>query len=297
MSFCTDIKNELADIKTRDCCKSALIYGYALFARSFNAKRICLQTENEKNAYSYKKLLSSLYDVDVNIKKGGGVRPTFVAEVLSEADRLKILASVDFGITDTSIYTDLFYRDCCVGSFVRGAFLACGHLSDPDKSYRVDFNIKDENLAKEFLRLLLDHSVEAHISKRQSGALVYIKKNEMIVNLLALMGASSVSLQYIETSVIKSLKNKTNRARNCDNANISRTVEASHKQRKAIEYLIKHERLEALPQELVSVAKLRMENPELSLKQLSAKSPDSITVSGLNHRLNRIMEIYEEIKK
>lgn len=297
MSFCTDIKNELAELKTRDCCKTALIYGFALFGRSFNSKRICLQTENEKTAKSYALLLSSVYDVDVDIRRGGGKHPTFIAEVNSEFDRLKILASVDFGIYDGSIYSEIFYRECCKSSFVRGAFLACGHLSDPDKSYRVDFYIKSEDLAKEFSLFLSEHLIDSHISKCGNGFRVYIKKNEMIVNLMAFMGASAVSLQYIEASVIKSFNNKSNRAINCDNANINRTVKASLKQRKAIEYLIKNEQLESLPQELKSVAELRMENPELSLKQLANVSKEPITVSGLNHRLKRIMDIYEEVKK
>ncbi|MCQ2454747.1 MAG: DNA-binding protein WhiA [Clostridia bacterium] len=297
MSFCVEIKNELAELKTKGCCKTSLIYGFALFGRSFSAKRICLQTENEKTAKSYASLLSSVYGVDVDIRCGGGKCPTYIAEVGSEFDRLKILASVDFGIYDKSIYNDIFYRECCKQSFIRGAFLACGHLSDPNKSYRVDFYIKNEALAKEFSLFLAEHLIESHISKCGNGFRVYIKKNEMIVNLFAVMGASAVSLKYIETSVIKSFNNKSNRAINCDNANINRTVMASKKQRDAIEFLIKNERLESLPEELKKVAKLRMENPELSLKQLAGISPDSLTVSGLNHRLKRIMEIYEEVKK
>ena len=176
MSFCTDIKNELADIKTKDCCKTALIYGFALFGRSFNSKRICLQTENEKTAKFYARLLSSVYDVDVDIRRGGGKCPTFIAEVNSEFDRLKILASVDFGIYDGGIYRENFYRECCEKSFVRGAFLACGHLSDPDKSYRVDFYIKNEQPAKEFMELLSEHLIESHISKCGNGFRVYTEK-------------------------------------------------------------------------------------------------------------------------
>ena len=178
MSFCTEIKNELADIRIKDCCKTALIYGFALFGRSFDAKRICLQTENEKTAMVYAKLLSDVYGVDVNIRTGGGKCPTYIAEIVSEFDRMRVLASVDFGIYDGSIYKDNFYRECCISSFVRGAFFACGHISDPDKNYRVDFYIKNEGLAKEFSRLLSEHLIETHISKSGNGFRVYIKKNE-----------------------------------------------------------------------------------------------------------------------
>ena len=296
MSFSTDIKNELAEIKTKECCNASLIYGFALFGRSFNSKRICLQTDNEKTAKLYAKLISRFYDVDVSVKKGGGKRETFIAEVLSEFDRLKILASVDFGIYDGNIYKDYFYRDCYISSFVRGAFFACGHLTDPDKGYRVDFYIKNESLAKEFSSLLSEHFIESHVSKCANGFRVYIKKNEMIVNLLAFMGASSASLQFIEASVIKSVKNKINRANNCDNANINKTVMASEKYRKAIKFIMKKQMFDTLPEELKAAAQLRLSHPELSLKQLAALSPDSVSPSGINHRLKRIMEIYDDIK-
>ena len=110
------------------------------------------------------------------------------------------------------------------------------------------------------------------------------------------MGASSVSLKYIEASVVKSVKNKINRNNNCDNANINRTVLASEKQRNAIKYIMKRKKFDSLPDELKSAAMLRLEYPELSLKQLAALSPDPITVSGLNHRLKRILEICDDIK-
>jgi len=296
MSFCAQMKNELSEVKLKDCCKTALIYGFALFGRSFNAKRICVQTDNEKVAKLYARLLSGIFGVDVSITRGGGKRPTFVAEVKNDADRLKILASVDFGIYDGRINSDVFENECCIRSFVRGVFLSCGHLSDPDKCYRLDFNTKDESSTKEFVYLLNYYDIDAHIAKRGNGYCAYIKKNEMIANFLAFIGAGSVSLQYIEASVMKSFNNKTNRASNCDNANINRTVEASLKQRNAIKYLSDHGRLDTLPNELYAAAKLRSENPELSLKQLVKISSEPITVSGLNHRFKKIIEIYEELK-
>ena len=135
----------------------------------------------------------------------------------------------------------------------------------------------------------------ANISTRGNGFVVYIKRSEMIINLLALMGASARSLELIETTIIKEANNKTNRVINCDGANIKKTIDASIKQRTAIEYLIKREMLSSLPKELIAAANLRMEYPESSLKELCKNSSESITVSGLNHRLKKIIEIYEDI--
>ena len=139
------------------------------------------------------------------------------------------------------------------------------------------------------------HSVAANLSARGKGFVVYIKRSEMIINLLTLMGASMRSLELIETTIIKEANNKTNRMFNCDGANIKKTIEASIKQRQAIEYLKNRDILSSLPEELISAAQIRLDFPEASLKELCKNSKEPITVSGLNHRLNKIIEIYNDI--
>lgn len=297
MSFSSDIKNELAEIKLSDCCKAALTYGFLLFSRAFSVKRICMQTENERTARLYVQLLKEVYGADVRIVRGGSKRITFRASVISETDRLRILASIDFGIHKGKINREQLTRECCQASFIRGAFLACGQLSDPQICYRADFPVRNIELAREFSDMLSNHFITANVANRGNSYVVYIKRSEMVINLLTVMGASARSLEMIETTIIKELKNDTNRIRNCDSGNISRTVEASIKQRKAIEYLKKTGRLETLPEELISAAALRTDNPESSLRQLALQSREPITASGLNHRLGRLIEIYEECKK
>lgn len=295
MSFCSDIKTELSEIKVSRCCMQALTYGLLLFSRAFTPKKISMQSENFSVTKLYATMIQKSYDSNVTITKGESKNVTYRAEVADEIDRLKILASVDFGMCDGKISHEFFNRACCEAAFVRGAFLSCGQMSDPQKSYRVDFPVKSEALAEELRDILAKHSVKANISTRGNGYIVYIKRSEMIINLLALMGASMRSLELIETTIIKEANNKTNRMFNCDSANIKKTIEASIKQRTAIEYLMKREMLSSLPEELVSAANLRMKYPESTLKDLCKNSPDAITVSGLNHRLKKIIEIYEDI--
>lgn len=296
MSFCSDIKTELSAIRVSRCCMQALTYGLLLFGRAFKPQKISMQSENEAVTRLYATMIQKSYDVSVKVNKGESKNVTYRAEVTDEIDRLKILASVDFGMIEGKISHEFFNRACCEAAFVRGAFLSCGQMSDPEKSYRVDFPVKSEALATELRDILLRHEVSANISTRGSGYVVYIKRSEMIINLLALMGASVRSLELIETTIIKEANNKTNRIFNCDGANINKTIEASFKQRTAIEYLIKREMLSSLSEELISAANLRMEYPESSLKELCKNSPEPITVSGLNHRLKKIIEIYEDIK-
>lgn len=294
MSFSSDIKTELCAVKTSACCKMPLAYGFLLFSRSFSVKNIKMQTETEAAALLLKRLIKEVYSVDCDISSGGGKRTVYRLTVQSEADRLKLLASVDFGVYGGKINREAFTRDCCKASFIRGAFLACGQISDPQKSFRVDFSVRDAALADEFRALLKENYIETNISQRSSGWLIYIKRNEMISNLLTLMGASGRSLELIETSILKSVKNNMNRATNCDNANLDRMVEASLNQRRAIDWLDKKGILVSLPDELIETAKLRRENPDASIKELCAISGGIISPSGLNHRLKRITEIYEQ---
>ncbi len=296
MSFCSDVKNELINIRPSACCKPSYIYGFMLFGRSFSIKRISLQTNNENVANEYAEIIKHTYKAQVEITVGGTVRPTYKAEVKSEADRLKILALIDFGISETVIDRSLFLRDCCVPSFIRGAFLACGNINDPEKEYRAEFCVKNEALADDFNTILAEHGINLKKTIRGKVTVLYTKDSGVIEDLLTLMGDTLRTLDVMDTKIMKSVKNNINRARNCDNANISKTVEASIKQRAAIEFLEKTDRLYSLPQELLEVALLRRDNPEATLKELCKISPATISLSGMNHRLKRIIEIYENEK-
>lgn len=297
MSFCSDVKDELLNLRLSSCCLSAYSYGFMLFGRSFSIKRIALQTASEEVAKGYCNAIFQTYKIKPQITVGGKIRPTFVAEVVSEADRLKILAENDFGINPELINDSIFIRECCFAGFVRGAFLACGNINDPEKEYRIEFNVKQEIIALELQALLLKSGINLKSTSNGKGLKLYTKDSAVIEDLLTLMGASKHTLDIMDTKIIKSVKNNINRARNCDSANISKTVEASIKQRTAIDFLKKTDRLQSLPEELLQAANLRIENPDATLKELCRLSVTPLTVSGLNHRFSRIIQIYEEIKK
>lgn len=297
MSFCSDVKDELVSIRTSKCCEQSLAYGFLLFSRSFTFKKISMQTRYSFMAQFFARLMKRVFSADVAISEGGEKTKTYKATVLSETDRIKILAILSDEEDEMPINKEMFLRDCCVAAFLRGAFLACGAISNPETEYRLDFSIKNKNLADALNQILMENGIKANISKRGNGFVIYIKKNETIGDLLTLMGASKISLEVLDTAVLKSVKNNINRAGNCDSGNISKTVEASIKQRTAIEYFLERDMLENLPSELVSAAKLRLKNPNASLKELCALSLEPITVSGLNHRLGRIIELYKTHQK
>ena len=294
MSFSSDVKTELCGLRTPQCCKMPLTYGFLLFSRAFGVRDIRMQTETEAAAHLFSKLIREVYSVDCKVSSGGGKKTVYRLEIQNEAERLKLLAAVDFGIYDGKINRDVLSRDCCKASFIRGAFLACGQISDPQKSCRVDFLVRDRERTNEFRQFLGENYIEANLSLRKNGSLIYIKRNEMIANLLTLMGVSGRSLELIETSILKSVRNNTNRARNCDSANLDRMVEASLKQRRAIDYLDKTGVLDTLPEHLIKAANLRRDNPDMSIKELCEISGEEISASSLNGRLKRLLDIYKE---
>lgn len=296
MSFCGDIKNELAVLKVPDCCQLPLSYGLMLFGRAFSARRIALQTENREVAELYSRLLKDLFGVTVQTAVGGSSRPTYRAEVANEADRLKILASFDFGVAESIIPRDILTRDCCRQSFIRGAFLAAGSISDPEKEYRAEFVVKTAGAAEEFSALLSEYGINLKNTARGSSRVLYVRESNAVEDLLTVMGLSNRTLDIMDKRIIKSVKNNSNRRSNCDSGNISKTVEASLRQRRAIAYLEEKELLQSLPPELSAVAILRRDNPDLTLKELCRISPEPITPSGLNHRLAKIVAFYEEVR-
>ena len=297
MSYCSEVKSGLFSVKRRACCHEAYCLGLMLFGRSFSIRRIAFQTGNGELARHYCEVLHEIFGADVRLKEGGSVRPTYTAQVETEADRLKIMASFDYGMREGAIDTEVFRRDCCVAAFLRGAFLACGGISDPAREYRVDFLLKGESLAKELQAFLEEKGFSFTLAPRGKAFVLYTKSSAQIEDFLTLIGASDRTLDMMNTKIYKSFKNKTNRVRNCDDANISKSVEASIRQRKAIEYLEKTGLLFSLPEELVEAALLRKENPDATLKELCLLSKEHLTASGLNHRLAKVLEIYDEVKK
>ncbi len=297
MSFCEEVKNELIAIRPQGCCKPSYAYGFMLFGRSFSLKKISIQTGNRNVSKAYCDIISEVYKIRPQVFCGGNVRATYRAEVQSEGDRLKILASVDFGVAENSIDKSFFIRDCCEQAFVRGAFLACGNINDPQKEYRAELNVKNQPLADELSLLLEEHGIKMRKAIRKNGVCLYTKESTAVEDLLTFIGAGKKTLDIIDTKIMKEVKNNINRARNCDSKNISKTVEASIRQRTAIEYLEKTDRLYSLPQELLTAALLRRDNPDATLKELCRVSTEPLTVSGLNHRLNKIISIYENNKQ
>lgn len=297
MSFCSELKNDLCFEKQSNCCSVAECYGFMLFGRSFSYKNISLITENQNIANRYIKFFKKNFAIIPAVKKTGKKVEIYNISVNDSKQCSAVMSAFGYDGNDyLSINHDVFKRECCFGSFIRGAFLACGQMSDPYKNYHTEFVIRDFTLALEFYSLLISRGLSPKRSMRGTTTVIYFNQSETIEELITLMGANKKVLEFIEVQVTKTIRNKENRKNNLEMGNIGKQVDASLNQRMAIEYLESKGKLETLSEELYSVALLRKENPDASLSELCKLCSESITRSGLNHRLKKIMDIAEELK-
>ena len=180
--------------------------------------------------------------------------------------------------------------DGCAPALLRGAFLVCGAVSNPESDYHLEFSMPYYNLSRDLLALLRELEFSAKYVCRKGTHVIYLKESEQIADCLTLMGAQSASLEMLGVKVLKSIRNDVNRAANCETANIGKTVAAAMAQVQAVRRLSETGVLDTLPESLQKLAALRVENPDLSLRELGALCDPPLTRSGVNHRLQRLLD-------
>lgn len=290
MSFSQDVKNELLKIEYENgCCEKALLYGMCIFGRRFSHFGVSMQSENEGIARLYKTLLEKYCNVKCDVKASPMCR-NYSVSIEKENDCDKILGA--FGhLNSGSLKINHSNFDCenCAHAFLAGAFLSCGTVSTPQKNYHLEFTVPYLNLSKSIITLLEEMELYPKASTRKGYNIVYFKDSSAIEDCLYLMGASSAMFEMMNIEIVKDFRNKANRTANCQTANIEKTVKASFAHIKAIEKIESTKGLDYLKNDLKEMAILRRDNPELSLAELAEIS--GLSRSGVNHRLNRIVEI------
>ncbi|MCC8074001.1 MAG: DNA-binding protein WhiA [Clostridiales bacterium] len=294
-SFSQQVKNELLQIEYENaCCQKALLYGMCLFGKSFSSMGISLQTENEGIAKLYKKLIRLYCNIRCDIKVSPKGR-SYSINISEKSDCDKILGLFGHNRTGSlKIDHNNLQCDNCMHAFLAGVFLSCGTVSDPKKDYHLEFTVPYLNLSKSLVTLLSEADLSPKTSNRKGYNIVYFKGSESIEDCLYLMGASSSMFEMMNVEIVKDIRNKANRTANCETANISRIVKASSKHLLAIEKIKKEKGLDFLKPDLKEIAVLRYDNPDSSLADLAEMS--GLSRSGVNHRLQRILEIAENLK-
>lgn len=297
MSFTAQVKEELSLLKQPSCCNISECYGMLIFARNFCLNKMNFQTSSEAAAKRCVHRIRTCFSVLPEFAVGGDSRKTYRVSVKGEADRKKILIALGHSDKSEYINTDILKRDCCVHAFLRGVFLSCGQVSDPEQDYRLELCVKSGEIAKSLTEILMKIGISLKETNRASGVVLYSKDSSVIEDFLTVIGATNAAIMVMQSKIYKDMRNKVNRIKNCETANIFKSVDAALEQRSAIELLEKKGLMSSLPPELINAAKLRMEYPEASLNELCRLCDESITRSGLNHRFRKIIEIAQELKK
>lgn len=206
---------------------------------------------------------------------------------------LKIIHRDDYMIVDRM----LIERSCCKQSYLRGAFLANGSVTDPSKGYHFEIVSDYEEQAQLIMDIMRGYGLEPKRIQRKKYHVVYMKDGSMIVDVLNVMGAH-VSLMNMENvRILKDMRNKVNRRVNCETANINKTVSAAVRQIEDIQYIEQTKGLEYLPEQLRVIAIARKEEPDAPLKELGESLTPPLGKSGVNHRLRKISEIADELRR
>ena len=295
MSFSSDVKHELAGIQEeRVCCRMAEAYGLAEFGHAFSTRAVSLQTENEAVARLYAAVLGEAGGIPLSVTEGKGL---YTAAAAEREDRLRLLSRLGHAPTDVGVRLNRANLECdqCPAAFVRGAFLSCGTMTNPEVDYHLEFSVPFLNLSRDLVTLLRELGLSAKQARRAGGYVVYFKESEQIEDILTLMGAQDASLELMNIKILKDIRNNINRVTNCESANIDKTVAAAAVQSEALRKIERTVGLDALPEELREIAYLRLENPELSLRELGEALDRPLTRSGVNHRLRRILEFAEKL--
>ncbi len=218
--------------------------------------------------------------------------------VLTKEDEIrKVLQSVRFSeMKEKTVSALLLKNDCCRRAFLRGSFLCIGSMSNPAKSYHMEYVCGSRTQAQQIADIIGTFRIDAKITKRKHHFVVYIKEGEAIVDLLNIMGAH-ISLMNLENlRIVKEVRSSVNRRVNCETANISKTINAASRQMEDILYLRDHYGLDRLPEHLKEMAQVRLEHEDAPLKELGEYLDPPVGKSGVNHRLRRLTELAEELR-
>ncbi len=304
MTFSEKVKKELCRLEENKlCCQRAEAYGMALFGKSFCADAISLHTINREVAERYADRLVCLTGSIVTIteveRSADGDKVLYIVETEDESDRKNTLEyfSHTAASAKTGIHTALLENDCCKRAFLRGCFLACSSITNPEKGYHLEFVVPNPRLSEDLLTLMLEMGIHAKATKRKGNDVIYLKESENIEDLLTLMGAMKSTMELMNVKIYKDVRNKVNRVTNCETANIGKTVVASSNQIEAINWIAQHKGLDYLSDELRQIAELRLDNPEMSLSELCEIYGTGLSKSGMNHRLKKITEIAADLQK
>ena len=314
MSFSARVKEELSHqlSKARHCQIAELAAILSLCGKIHIDEEdhfsIRIHTENVAVARKYFTLLKNTFNIkaDISIRRNAFLKKSrsYTLLVRDHENALRVLEAVKMVDAQGNVGENLsvvrnlvIQNACCKKAFIRGAFLAAGSLSDPEKFYHFEIVCASLEKAVQLQNVILTFDIDAKIVVRKKYYVVYIKEGSQIVELLGLMEAHVALMELENIRILKEMRNSVNRQVNCETANISKTVNAAVKQLEDITYIREVMGLDSLPDNLKEMALLRLEYPEAPLKELGMYLDPPVGKSGVNHRLRKLGEMAEKLRE
>ena len=287
MSFSTQVKAELCRAPlTKKCCAQAEAYGVLLYCSLSTASEVRITTESPEFADRLPHLFQKAFQVRFDRLPAEGAGKRIFS--ITDRDKLSALWAV-YGHDPTEalahhINFAVLEEDHCRASFLRGAFLAGGSVTDPAKRYHLELATSHLSVSRELHALLLEMGFSPN-------AITYFKQSNSIDDFLTAMGAPLAAMELMNAKAEKDLRGSINRRVNCDAANLDKAVDAAQGQIEAIYRLEERGMLEELPDKLKEAVDLRVAHPELTLAQLAELCEPPVSKSAFNHRLRKLMEM------
>lgn len=314
MSFSSEVKEELSlQMDSARHCQIAEITAIITMCGRVSIStrdkvHVRIQTENLYVARKYHTLLRKTFHIcgEVSVKIHGiyGQNRMYSVAVKKHEDALRILNAARLIRADLEVAENLslvdnliVQRSCCRRAFIRGAFLVAGSISDPEKFYHFEIVCATMPKALQLREMICSFDLDAKIVQRKGHYVVYIKEGAQIVDILNVMEAHKALMNLENIRIVREMRNSVNRKVNCETANINKTVSAAVKQIEDIEYLQTHMGLDKLPENLVQIAQLRLDQREATLKELGMMLSPPVGKSGVNHRLRRLSEMAEKLRE
>lgn len=307
MSFAAHTKKELTFINASDCCKraemSALTRMNGSIGLGQNRMYVDIKTENAAIARRIYSLCKELFDVTAELLVRKKMRlkknNTYIVRIAQDAKRiLQELYIIDDNMNPfDGINPALVRKKCCKKAYLRGAFLAGGSVNNPERaSYHLEISSGYQRHCLELCNLANSFHLNAKCIERKKGFVLYIKESELISAFMSLVGAHQSLLRFEDVRIIKDMRNSVNRLVNCETANLNKTIDAAMKQIESIKYIEETIGLEELPAKLREVAEVRLQHPDINLKELGDMLGSKVSKSGVNHRLRKINELADQLR-
>lgn len=263
---------------------------------------IKIHTENVTVARKCFTLLKKTFNIETELAvKLNQKENTYLIRVNDREETRQILQAVKLHETDRQLTMPIpavvVQRQCCKRAFLRGAFLASGSISDPNRFYHLEIVCPDAPRAEQVQELLKNFGIDARIVLRKNHHVVYMKEGAQIVEMLGIMEANIALMNLENVRILKEMRGSVNRKVNCETANINKTVSAAIRQIEDIRYIEETTGFSSLPEPLEQMARLRLQYPEASLLELGKMLTPVVGKSGVNHRLRKLKEIAEDLRR